>query len=365
MKIGIITLPLIGNYGGIIQAYALQKVLKDFGNEVCLIEKCGNSILKKLYLAARYVIQCLNGHSTPLFGNNQKETASLQKIDSFISNNINRINVRSYSQLNGRNFDCLIVGSDQVWRPKYFGKYEIFNAFLLFAKRWHIKRIAYAASFGTDKWEYSKIQTWICKNLIRRFCLVSVREKSGGDFCKKYFGIKAQVLIDPTMLLTKEDYINLFEKANTVKSCGSLLVYILDETKEKMELIDNVVSDLKLVSFNVAAPINKVRPSIEQWIRGFFDAEFIVTDSFHACVFSILFQKPFIVFGNKERGLSRFTSLLGIFGLEDRLITSFSEFNQEKYKPIDWNKVFSILSIEREKSLSFLRNALKQDVNGA
>lgn len=361
MRIGIITLPLNRNYGGILQAYALQAFLRKKGNEVCLVEKRDNLLIKTLKKLQYFLFELKEHHV--LIGSTQTdEETLLQDINKFIVNYINRRVVKKYSEINENDFDAFIVGSDQIWRPKYNGKVfksKMFKAYLSFTKGWNVKRISYSVSFGTDQWEYTKHQTRICKKLIHRFDAVSVREKSGVGLCKKYFDIDVQWLIDPTMLLSKDDYVKLFQKANTQKSKGTLLVYILDKSQEKSELVDVIASDLCLQPFCVNQPENNVLQSIEQWLRGFYDAEFIVTDSFHACVFSILFNKPFVVYGNQERGLSRFTSLLEMFGLENRLITNYSEFYNIKNNEIDWSKTNLNLSLQRKKAYSFIRTALE------
>jgi polysaccharide pyruvyl transferase WcaK-like protein len=101
-----------------------------------------------------------------------------------------------------------------------------------------------------------------------------------------------------------------------------------------------------------------VFPAPEKWIRGFMDAQFVITDSFHGTVFSILFNKPFISIANKVRGLTRFTSLLKLFHLEDRLIFSSEDFVPENLKEIDWDRTNAILNQEKEKSMQFLKKNL-------
>ena len=101
-----------------------------------------------------------------------------------------------------------------------------------------------------------------------------------------------------------------------------------------------------------------MQPPVEKWLRGFYDAQYVITDSFHACVFSILYQKPFVVYGNKHRGMARFHSLLAIFGLEDRLVTTPEEALDVIARPIDWNYVNTQLTKWRKKSLNFLTSSL-------
>ena len=106
---------------------------------------------------------------------------------------------------------------------------------------------------------------------------------------------------------------------------------------------------------NAEAPLEeRIQQPVEKWLRAFYDAEFVITDSFHACVFSLIFNKPFIVYGNKERGFARFESLLNLFGLEERLVCSPNDVKKTLEKNIDWNRVNSIHKQMKEKSLSFL-----------
>lgn len=336
MKIGILTLPLHTNYGGILQAYALQTVLERIGHEVVVIDTPNVKSAPSLFTLAKRLVKRLLGYRVGVFSewkHNRVYPIISQHTQPFVDKYIHRRVVNSPNELRANEFDAIIVGSDQVWRPKYYGKIE--DAYLAFAKGWHIKRIAYAASFGTDDWEYTPEQTKTCGELLRMFDAVSVREASGVQLCKEHFGVEAQHVLDPTMLLAKEDYIRLVETADVPKSKGTLLNYILDDSPEKRALIEWVAKEKGLVPFRVnsriedhAAPLEeRIQPPVEQWLRGFYDAEFVVTDSFHACVFSILFGKPFVVVGNKERGMARFESLLKLFGLEDRLISSIEDYN--------------------------------------
>jgi len=343
MKIGILTLPLHTNYGGILQAYALQTVLERMGHEVVVFNpprRIRLSLWKlPLVFIKRYIKKyILCKKNTRIFAEKYHQSIYpiiSQHTQQFIDKYIHLYNVNSLNDIKKDDFDAIVVGSDQVWRPRYFMPMFVTgveDAFLRFTKNWKMKRVAYAASFGTDDWEYTLKQTKECGELLRMFDAVSVREESAVKLCKDKFEVEAQHVLDPTMLLDKEDYIKLFESANTPKSPGTLLNYILDETPEKKEIIENIAKEKNLIPFRVNSKIEnpdapleeRIQPPVEQWLRGFYDAEFVVTDSFHACVFSILFNKPFLVIGNEGRGMARFQSLLKIFGLENRLVTKDS-----------------------------------------
>ena len=160
---------------------------------------------------------------------------------------------------------------------------------------------------------------------------------------KKLYPILQIDLLDPTMLIDLDDYTSLVEKENIEQSPGTLFTYILDKDSEKLKIIDDIVDTYNLKPFSVmplknfSEPGKKdiydyVFPAPEKWIIRFMDAQFVVTDSFHGILFYILFNKLFISIANKGRGLTRFTSLLKLFHLEDRLIFSFEGFVPENLK---------------------------------
>ena len=181
------------------------------------------------------------------------------------------------------------------------------------------------------------------------------------ELCRKFFGVNVSHVLDPTMLLDVQDYVDLVKRADIPKSKGTLLCYILDETESTTDLISRLASETGLVPFrgnsrveDWSAPLaERIQPPVEQWLRGFMDAELVVTDSFHACVFSILFHKPFVVVGNKERGLARVKSLLKMFGLEERWNSDIPTISF--FKTIDWKDVDECLEEWRKSSHDVLR----------
>lgn len=377
MKIGILTLPLNSNYGGVLQAYALQTVLKRMGHDVLEVELKKNlrwqyPPLWKMPLSFgkrflfKYIVRRKN--QKILLERYERKIYPLLVHDilEFISKYIKQFKVDKFIDCKGK-FDAFVCGSDQIWRYKYYLFFEgdIANVYLKFLGDDSCKRIAYAASFGTDNWEYPAKETAECKNWIQKFDAVSVREETGVKLCSTYYDIKAKHVLDPTMLLSKDDYVDLIEKSDVPKSKGNLFCYILDNTDEKMNVVKNIEKQRHLSSFfmkgdcgNWTEDLEKrIQPPVESWLRAFYDSEFIVTDSFHACVFSILFHKQFLVIGNKERGLARIYSLLSMFGLEDRL-TSDTGLDINRMKTIDYDRVDEILAKHREESRTFLIQAL-------
>lgn len=252
--------------------------------------------------------------------------------------------VRELKQLKKyQDFDAYIVGSDQVWRKNIAGKY-LYSMFLDFlSDTCTAKRYAYGVSLGTVECEYSDKDLALLKELYSRFDAVSVRESFALDMFKEYGWItpSACQVLDPTLLLNKEDYINLVRNGITVKSSGDMFCYILDMTEEKRSIIKEKEQELGLKSFIFG--IGKEAPSIEQWLRSFMDAQYIITDSYHGLLFSIIFNKPFYLIMNKTRGAARFEAIKSMLGLTENV-----EF-------CDWEKVNNIIESEKKKSLAFLK----------
>ena len=373
MKCGIITQPLRLNYGGILQAYALQSVLERMGNDVEVIQaqqkgySAPKGIKAPFVYGRRAIFKCLGLSDTPVFAEKQLNTqwpVVSEHTRRFINQYIHVREISSFDEINPKDYDVFVVGSDQVWRPAYS---DLYQSFLQFAENWDVKRIAYAASFGTDQKEYTAEQVAVCKSLIKKFDAVSVREDSGVALCEDYFGVCAQHVLDPTLLLDKKDYINLVEASGIDTSEGDLFVYMLDPSSEKAAIVEDIAAEKHLTPFTVKAksdynyaPLeDRIQPPIEQWLRGFMDAKFVVTDSFHGSVFSILFNKPFIVIGNAERGLSRFVSLLKSFGMENRLII-IGENNHTFFNFVENERLDDSLHQLREGAMSFIRQSFIQ-----
>ena len=379
MKVGILTLPLHTNYGGNLQAYALMNVLKEMGHESCLINRRSTRIPSwrlPLAIVKRSLMKYgLGKRDTEIFveAKLQREYAVIsQYTQPFINRHIQPQTKAVYTT--GRlsalavkhRFDAIVVGSDQVWRTAYTSNIE--DYFLGFLKSGHTRRIAYAASFGTENWEYSAEQEANCAKHLKQFDAVSVRENTGVELCRRYFDVDARHVLDPTMLLSISDYLELIRPLEKEEKKEGVLVYILDETPDKTAVIDLVAASLDKPVFRVNAKTEDVKagleeriaPPTERWIKGFYEADFIITDSFHACVFAILFKKPFLVYGNRYRGAARFESLLSIFGLRERLIFSSEELQPDRIsRNISWPAVDAVLEEKRRVSREFLKNALK------
>lgn len=243
MKIGILTQPLHANYGGLLQNYALQHILTRAGHEVETIDwGASKGLRERLYrMKMQFLATWFSGNSLYVrYQPSQKELSIIwRNTNHFIEKYIRHtVPIHSFGEFqilaDKRKYEVYIVGSDQCWRPCY--NTYLSSMFLDFTKGKLVKRLAYAASFGTDRWEYTPQQTAICASLAQNFDMVTVREDSGVKLCKEHLGVDAIHVLDPTMLLMKEDYVNLIEAERESKAAGTLFNYILDPDAKKQPL---------------------------------------------------------------------------------------------------------------------------------
>jgi hypothetical protein len=368
-KIGILTQHLHNNYGGLLQAYALQKILHKQGNDVLTIDfpRIEKPRLWGIEQILRNIIRkyLLRRNLKSIFPITEEQKASIgRETRRFVAENIRTTqkitNIDQFSYLDSYQFDAYIVGSDQVWRPQYSpGISAFFLEFL--GNDIQTKRIAYAASFGTDNCdEFTETELVKYSALCQKFDGIAVREDSAVELCKNNFSVSVEQVLDPTMLLEKEDYIDLINKDDIPSSAGNMMVYVLDRSPEKESMINQVAETRGLKPFTVMPTESTgVFPPVTQWLQGFMGADYVVTDSFHGVAFCIIFNKPFIAIGNKSRGLARFTSVLKKFDLESRLVLEPSELTKDKINAsIDFTKVNEIRVIEQNFAFNFLQNLL-------
>lgn len=384
MKIGILTQPLKYNYGGLLQNYALQQVLMSLGLEVETIDHGPLKVSWLRRILSRVKDTTLNflAHKqyvpTRYVPNAEEYEVILRNTNYFIKKYISRtqplVTIKEFNKIaTSGKYGAYVVGSDQCWRPLYNGLLQP-EMFLRFAeKQKGVKRVAYAASFGVEKWEFTNKMTEVCSRLAKKFDLITVREKSGVALCREHLGVNATCVLDPTMLLSKGDYESLAHSEKEPNSPGDFFYYILDPSKDKKAMISAIAKENGLTPFSVLPKSQAenrtkediktriedcVYPSVTSWIRAFMDAKMVVVDSFHGAVFSIIFNKPFWVVGNEDRGNTRFESLLGTFGLEDRMILPTVDVDYGK--EIDWGKVNEIMRKEQARCIELLSNTLKK-----
>lgn len=379
MRIAILTLSPYpyNNYGNHLQAFALQYILKSMGHTPIGMDIRYNrySKLYKIMQVAKWVFDKYVLRKKNTFRkhpyllseeekraiiafNEKKGRRNKAFVDEYITLSAPLLSEKEMKQfITDNKIDMCIVGSDQCWRNDYIP--QIGPMFCSFVPD-SIKKISYAASFGNEIWGYNKRETKYIRKLLNRFSAISVREESGVCLLSENVNIDSKSVLDPTLLVPVEIYKNISKKSSNTYPENTLMCYVLDMNKEKMAYIEKFAeqNNLKVQIFKPNAQ-NDELPGVEDWLAAFRDAAFVITDSFHGTVFSILFEKPFYVMLNKDRGLSRFESILGKLELSNRIITDYNSIeNIKNDKLIDWRVVSDRLSVEIKKSKDFLQDSL-------
>lgn len=383
MKIGIVTFWWSNdNYGQLLQCWALQNYLRQKGYEPFLIrytlsyrtvwERCIRKFAKILLIY-------------PLINwwRNRGERQLLRKIESknivrqfedFRQNNIicSNCNYKNLKQLrnNPPEATVYIVGSDQVWAPTHLRNKENWGFWLDFGSV-KTRRIAFAASFGTDFCP-NELKSILSQQL-QRFDAISVREESGVEICKEA-GKEAIHVVDPTLLLNWKDY-QLLAGKWSVKSIPYIFIYSINivhpeeiQYQEMYDFAQNRQLSIKVTISSGYIPgrelfdgVEYIYATIPQWLSLVKNAELVVTTSFHGVVFCIQFHKPFVYFplkGKYAKGNSRVINLLGKLALSHCIYRKFGDYERIISTSIDWDIVDKILLDLRVKSGKFLQESI-------
>lgn len=356
MKIGILTQHFLLNYGGIIQNCALQQVLMKLGHEPLTFEHDTCYSRTRWFLrTVKHILRNRSFRNLPVYPIYKGRIGNKNFIK-FVLKNIKSVPVTDFTPSLTAQYgiDAYVVGSDQVWRPAFNLGPRLGNMFLNFADD-KVKKFSYAASFGCKEWEYTKEQEKTCSKLARRFDAISVREASAVDLCKNHFGVDASLVLDPTLLLDKEDYGKVCH--DVPKKEKHIFVYSLVVSEGVLAVAEKVAEAMGLsIIVKQAGRKVKKEDTIEDWFAEFRDADYVVTDSFHGMVFSIIFNKPFSIVMNPSGGNDRYLSLLSQLGLMERIV---SDELQPVFSAIDWSDVNHRLTELRKASFEFLKTNLK------
>lgn len=352
------------NYGAVLQAAALQRAVINLGfketeninfipptPKKTLKNKVGD-LLRALGLKAKH---------------ERAQVSHNGEFEKFRQEYIKTSNVYHSSQeLSKSNYSAIIVGSDQVFRPA-MTQANASSYFLDFVSDNATTKIAYAASFGVDKWEASNpyaANITHFKTLLQDFSAISVREDSGVDICKKTFNVTATQVLDPTLLIGESFFHDMIKQNiddySTYK--GKLVYYKLDCDQTFFNCLDRLTDETGLLQENIYYGVdNTNRQSylpVKAWLSAIYNSDLVVTDSFHCVCLSILFRKEFICVANPDRGIARLSSLLEPLGLENRLYDSSDNVDYKKLTKIEWDKVENELEKKRIHSFSFLKTSL-------
>jgi len=356
MKIALLNLPVDNNYGGHLQRYALIKTLQKLGHTVTHLKllnktklpwyKMPYSYTKRIIL--KYIFKKRNIH---IFHeqyinniNSQNQILSNLFYEKYIPHTKSLYSIRDIKAECLNKYDVYIVGSDQVWRKSMTKQIGLKNYLFHFIKTHKVKRLAYAISLGSDLCEFSNKDIKELSPLYNSFEAVSVREISALTILQQcgWNFPKAQVTLDPTLLLSSDEYDYLIKHSNSQPyTQGKIYSYILDLDKKKRDFIHNQGKEKKL-DYIIEGLNTSNNVSIEQWLCNIKNASMVITDSYHGTVFSIIFMKPFIFLGNKRRGNTRIESLFSLLNINPKdTITLDGEVINKKINEL------------REVSLSF------------
>jgi len=378
VNIGILTFHFSDNYGAALQAYALRRWFCERGHNTSFIDyrpahlEQGGRLsvptspakfkanLKIIYLA---VSSFINQH----FGNRSQHEKFVRFRDQFLDIKSGAPLTDSDASLAAaQSFDLIVAGSDQIWSPSQHFGFDP-NYFLAFAKSFHSRNISYAASFGRDQVSASEAAQLV--PLLHNFDAISVREASGVSLVERAIGERPANVPDPTLL--HSNYSELTDRASSEHEDPYIFCYTLRSP-------DNIRQTAKFVAKQLGCPIrsphnphrrwveigNTVYPDPGEWVALLKNSKFVVTNSFHGTVFSLLFRKPFIVAGltgERATANSRAINLLRAVNLESRFAPSFSEQRVKELmvNEIDWADVDKRLADLRHTGHEFLSMQLK------
>ena len=356
MKVAQLTLNGYFNYGNILQKYSLYHTLKKFSDDVEVLWNEGTIFFPET--ATNFPPQNPFPPNFPPSSHQQyilREAVRDNKIKEFELLNIKTRFDLPYIEEIGDDYDFFVVGSDQVWNP-YFTAPEYF---LSFAPR--EKRIAYAASIAAPAIPENKKKFF--KQGFSGFDYISVREEKSVEIIKELTGQDALLLLDPTLLLTPQEWLEVAQKPGWLNDekykRGYILTYYLRNNPPP--LVASVGKYLNLPVINLLDWDNYWHyvTGPEEFIYLFSKASLVFTNSFHGCCFSILFKRPFlnVEIDDGQNMSTRIPGLLKMFGLEDRAMIFGKNYSADFMLNIDYRNRDIVLPLEREKAFNFLAGA--------
>lgn len=387
-KIGIAAVTYKENFGSALQTFATQYTLEKMGYDARIFEIKGVHreihIKKLLYYAGRmfdsvelkYLLANLKSRSRKTASASTDQYAQEMKVRKQVYADFNKKwnkmlpTVKGWKALSEQasQMDAVVVGSDQLWRPSNIvGCY-----FTLEFVPDNVKKIAFSTSFGVP--ELPKKLHKHAKKYLSRIEHISVRENSGADIVKAESGREATVVCDPTMMLTAEDWMHIQDEKPFAEG-KYILMYLMGDNPEQREFVkqlskktgcrivgllhgatyiayDEEVADEKPFNVGPSEFVNLIR-----------NAEYVCTDSFHCCVFSILNATKFFAFrrwpdGSKFSANDRLYTLLDFTGLSTRMLMGTEDVDKCIAEEIDFTKVLEKVAEKRAMSMEYLTNAL-------
>lgn len=364
-KVAIITIfDDIPNYGNRLQNYAVNQTLSniDLNTTTLYVESQLCSVKNMLKY---YIHKITNYYFTKNKNFWRYDFIKIIKFNKFNKMYIPNKKIKSLKGLKGK-YDYFVIGSDQVWNPNWYKRIPLRReAYLLnFVKP--EQKICFSPSFGLSELPNDSKQYF--KEALGKFLNISVREKAGAKIIKELTGKEAQILIDPTLMLNKEDWTHIEKKPKNLDiNCDYIFTYFLGGKSDKQQqYIDKIAMKYRLKVYNL---LDYNQPELyvsdpAEFIYLIHNAKIIFTDSFHACVFSFIFEKPFQVFQRNgtdtlNNMMSRIETLLKTFSIERKLFKA--EIDGDIFEN-DYNKGFDILKQEQDKVNKFLEKSLHNKI---
>ena len=348
MKVALLTIWHVKNYGAELQTYATVKALRQMGCQVEVIDYRLSDERKKSFLGKiAYIVELVS----PLY----------YKFNQFWKKYIPSSFYYKTSEDLYRNppkADVYMVGSDQVWNPDITK--SRYNSYFLNFGPDSVKRVSYASSFGVGEWQHTDIFDDV-KSLLMRFDYITCREDLGVELLNNQFNLKAKSVVDPTLLF--DSYPEFAMRSSNGKS---LVFYPLSDDPELESLSQKVAAilGLKVINNNnvrkILGRIAWNRSSIEEWVKNIAESQFVITRSFHGLVFSLLYNKQFALLKIRNGRNSRVDNLLKKVGLENRVYeTPEALLNDRPWnKSINYKYVNSRMMELREESWGTLKSML-------
>ena len=268
-----------------------------------------------------------------------------------------KIVFRSFRELQKRDFDILMVNSDQTW--SYSDYKNLFNYGLLgFARNWKIPKFIYGASLGRELWFQSPYKANYAKDLLKDFTGISFREIESISLVQKYLNIKSRLVLDPTLIIDKKYYLDLIKdyKRDFNFSEKYLTIYQIDGNRNFEQKVNEIKNKYNFKVFNITSNSDN-EFYVEKFLFGINISQAVFTDSFHGTLFSILFDKPFISYISFQKVKRRFDTLNELFHLEKRIIEKGKPTNDSLlFEPIEINR--TLLNILKNSSINYLKKNL-------
>ena len=368
MKIDIITRHSVPNYGSLLQSYATQKVIEEMGFESEIInytryEERYKNLVNTLIKGKKWDKNIITRMIYKMI-QEPNYTKMYRRFEKYRKNFLkeSRLEYGSLQELkdNVPEADVYCSGSDQIWGK--IGTVEYDEAYFLKFIEDRTKRcIAYSSSFGKEEIDGSLEKN--INKLLKNYSDILVREDTAKSILKEHGINNVEQVLDPTLLLNKEQWSNLASKVKN-KQKKYILVYQLHDNKSFDKYAKEFSKKTGLKLLRISPSIYHITrsgkliylPNQYEFLSLFQNAEYVLTDSFHATVFSIIFNRKFVdILPGKTS--TRIISILKLTGLQDRILTKYDDFSFIN-KTINFSECNTIIENERKRSMELLKKAI-------